>query len=1127
MKQRVKSRLIVWTWGPLIACAAVALAQDKPDNPQLEQPEAESRSKESPADGPSVRVVGPDTYLLRDPDGNYIKVPDFSFDDFRRLYNIGQGLAQPIQPPRYAVSLVDIQGAVHLDVANLTVKLRLSVHHNEWVAIPVGLHDSVIRNPVRYDGTGEYFVHFEEEGAGHVIWLHGSQEEPHEFQLDLFVPVTRVGENSRLELTLPRATSSQLQLEVPGTGTDAKAADQATRIETQQTEGGGTQLKATALGRWLRLSWRDGQSTGTRQPVVLKVTGTVLTKIEEPTRITSEARLLVRSFGGDVDRLRVRLPPGATWIPQTHAAYVVVPLDSNGVGSDEEPEIRTEIVEVIFPEETSSPPEIQLATELLRESAAPDENIEIAGFDVQGAARQSGQVGLAATGKYYPIWKVGRHVQRVNQLPTILADEPIVASFEYFRQPYSLKVQVLPRTSRINVEPLYQLQVAPEQVNLTAQLSYSIRGAETSFISVDLSGWTIDEVVPQSLIKANEMVTERVQPLIIPLKKAQTGKLEIKIHAHRKLAGSEKSLTIRLPRPAATTLSPAVVAVIPDDNVKLTERPDDIIGLVAVPMRPAIDLPVRQQEPFYYRAPTDSPDPVFAADFVVALQSIDVDVQSQVVLNENGARVDQRFTYTIAHEPLDRVELLVPKRIADSAETKLFVGEEQLALIPIHQVQDGAEQDGVVAMQAVLPIPQIGPCELRASYPLTWRTDTEKQPIPISIPLIMPVKGTITNNTVRLDVSAVQGFEVLDSNWNRNANSANDSMPGQVIYFSNAEAASQFPLSVTRTPLSRPDSTEIEQAWLQTWLSPTRRQERVTFQLSTEDESVRVVMPDGVPHADIRARIDGQIVIPKASRRIESRPLIVEIPIQSHKELHLLEMWYPFHAGRPACGSMQIEVPTIQGAVWTRFAFWQLITPRDEHLILGPRNWQREFEWNWKGLLWTQPTAYTEQLEQQLGASWNSTLNNSSTAASTNQYLFSSFAPLAQFELRTVNRRDIILVVSGTVLVVGLLLMYLPALRHPSGLLVISILILCAGLLYPEPAMLVAQAAGLGLALTIAGNMIRWILIQQKQGVEVIRSSSISAVETMSSSVIDRFASGSERATAVSPPQEAQEEVEP
>ena len=105
--------------------------------------------------------------------------------------------------------------------------------------------------------------------------------------------------------------------------------------------------------------------------------------------------------------------------------------------------------------------------------------------------------------------------------------------------------------------------------------------------------------------------------------------------------------------------------------------------------------------------------------------------------------------------------------------------------------------------------------------------------------------------------------------------------------------------------------------------------------------------------------------------------------------------------------------------------------------------------------------------------------------------------------------------------------MYLPALRHPSGLLVISILILCAGLLYPEPAMLVAQAAGLGLALTITGNMIRWILIQQKQGVEVIRSSSISAVETMSSSVIDRFASGSERATAVSPPQEAQEEVEP
>ncbi len=60
----------------------------------------------------------------------------------------------------------------------------------------------------------------------------------------------------------------------------------------------------------------------------------------------------------------------------------------------------------------------------------------------------------------------------------------------------------------------------------------------------------------------------------------------------------------------------------------------------------------------------------------------------------------------------------------------------------------------------------------------------------------------------------------------------------------------------------------------------------------------------------------------------------------------------------------------------------------------------------------------------------------------------------------------------GAALVAGLLLIYVPVSRHPATLLTMGMALLAAGLIAPEPTLLLAQAACLGLVLTLLAGML-------------------------------------------------------
>ena len=120
----------------------------------------------------------------------------------------------------------------------------------------------------------------------------------------------------------------------------------------------------------------------------------------------------------------------------------------------------------------AEPIEIRLATRRPHDFSQPGEWLELAGFEVVDAVRQWGHIDVAADSDWQVLWGSSGGVRQVEPLP--LAG--VVAGFDYDAQPYSLTARLVPKRTRISVEPEYRLLLDADRVQLEAKLMYTIRG---------------------------------------------------------------------------------------------------------------------------------------------------------------------------------------------------------------------------------------------------------------------------------------------------------------------------------------------------------------------------------------------------------------------------------------------------------------------------------------------------------------------------------------------------------------------------------------------------------------------------------------------------------------------------
>ena len=321
------------------------------------------------------------------------------------------------------------------------------------------------------------------------------------------------------------------------------------------------------------------------------------------------------------------------------------------------------MVEVQFAKRTVGPVEVRLSTKHASRHAARSDNwLELAGFEFPEAARQWGTIAVSVAGDWQVLWGASRGVRQVDQLPEALRRKDVTAGFEYFAQPSSLMARLVPRKTRIGVEPEYVVLVDSDQVRLEARLRYTVRGAKVFAVEIAMPDWQIDEVGPESVVAIDGVPTGTPGPLLsLPLVSPTIGQFEVRLKAHRPLPAEAKSLSLALPQPQASAPAAAVVAVLPADNVEILPDSQATTGLLRQQAAVPLELPPRQQEPLFYRS--DAPKAVFAAELRRHRQKITAGVTSRVTMDPAAVRVEQKIAYSIAYEPTDYFLLEVPREL--------------------------------------------------------------------------------------------------------------------------------------------------------------------------------------------------------------------------------------------------------------------------------------------------------------------------------------------------------------------------------------------------------------------------------------------------------------------------------
>ena len=1063
--------LLAWT------LARGTFAQPLPDRLRADEtPPAAAVEGAEEEEPESVREVQPPLYLL-DENDRLVPVPGIRLEDFERMLR-DQG-SERRQRPRYSLQSLRIIGAATEEHAALSVEIEVLLNDDDWVRVPLRFGEAVLRERAAYDGPpGTHVLEYLENEGGYVLWLRGESGETRRISMKLGAPLDRSSSESALTLSTPRATVSQIELRVPLAQAACRVTGEAVADPPRAEADGTTTLSARRLDGPFKLAWWDAARPLAEETPDLEATAALAARVDGRT-IRTTANLTVRSFAGEFDRFLVRLPPGGNLTLLGALGYQVVepPLQPT------DPHRR--MVEVRLDDKTTGPVEVRLETE--RPFDFDDaEPLELGGFEVQGAVRQSGFLALLVVGD----WRVDFEpleatVRQVENVPEPLRRDDLTAAFEFLRQPFSLQARIAPRETRLHVDPEYVYFVGAESVTLEARLRFTVRGARAFDVRVNLPGWELEDVGPASLVKVDDVVRGELAPLVIPLAKATTGQFELTLRARRALPAAPADLTVELPAPVSDTSSPAAVVVLPDDNVELRPQADAMLGLNRQRVAPTMNLPPRQQEPLFYRA--DEPAASFAAQWIVHERQIAVDVASEATWDEQESRVEQRFSYRVAYEPVSTLLLDLPAALAE--EPKLEVLLDGRAA-PLRAQAGEPAPPGRIGRYVELPSERIGAIDLVLRYPLPPLALVAEGPTPWTVPLVLPAEGTLGTHELRVRATGGASIAANDAAWKTATTENGEPALGSERRLTATELVPQAVVQlVAAERRTDGDATVVDRAWIQSWLTADGRQDRAAFRFLTDRTHIAVRLPQGVLATGLTVRLDGR---PAPLDGPPRRTLVLAIPPGRQGRLHTLELQYRFAERDSRNGVLVLTAPQMPDDAWLQRLYWQVALPPDEHALQAPAGFTGEQQWAFGGLGWQrQPLRDQRDLEAWVGAESRAEL-----PSGTNVFLFGALGDRPALELRTASRSVLVFAASLAALATGLLVMYAPPRGRRLAAFAALGAIAALAAMYPEAAVLLLQAAALGLALAAVAMTMERLLSGRRR--PAVRRATSSIVERRS-----------------------------
>jgi hypothetical protein len=1067
-----------------------------------------------------ITVVGPDTYLLLDADGHPQAIPGMTYEDFMAAWKQLQQVNSRDRGPRYLVESVQIVGQAGSDHATLRFDITLRLMIDGSVDIPLGLADAILQDEPKFlsqppdDSTADdkvsgrkdagdvqnEYLDFDPAHGGFVAHVLGVAGARRQLSLNLLIPLGRDGAQSSLALNCPRASTAKMILDVESEITEATVTGGAL-LAREPLEKDKTRLTAVGMAGQFRMSWNTAAFESTELSTVLSATGAIRVSIDGRSVRTS-ARLSVRSYGGSFDRFRVRLPVGAKLIQERSGEDQKEP--EYQIAIEEEEEIRgnsrgkgsptRQTILVQLAEKRHGPVTIDLPTEQPLGLEDRDTAVELAGFEVLGAVRQFGDVALHVAEDWQLRWDAGQYIRQVDttELDSTLQQPDTRAAFQYDRQPWALGVRVTPRESRIQVTPLYELEIFSDEARLKAHLTYQILGTRAFKFNVDLRGWerTMDPLESGGLVNRDQIHETPDGQLVLPLTQSSSRRAEITFFVRRALPRDNPRLSLPLPVAIADSVATGDLLVRGASGVELTTDLAGSTGLTSSPVTSdtdsSDDIDLRAAR---FRMLSKA---VFEGNRIIRTREVTGQIDSQIELRDSHAEVTQRVDYTVQFEPIEELMFEIPAELQQyrptieislspaKIENGVGYGQPETVLSVISDLKRG-ERSGVEAARQVripLPEPQMGKVAIVIKYELV-RPENLQPNISWTVPLIRPADGHFRE--IRASASAPRELDIgIDSSaattsWKEIEPATRPASQRSVLYLTADRVEDQLPLVISAAGVNSPSTAMVDRTWLQTWLSGNMRQERAAFRFRSNGELISVELPPETSASMVEVLVDGQPadVDSSGAGRIVVRLSPVaggqRDPITgTSTATHTLELRYQQMTSDRLITRRLLTPPRWVGASSLSEIYWQIVLPGELHIVGSPQQLAASSQWQWLGNYWgRRPTLSNSELEAWVGAS-----SHQAPSAAQNEYLFSGLGPVATIEVVTAPRWLIVFLASGGVLAVVLSWLYVPVVRRTSIVITVTFLLAALAAAFPTPAMLLAQAAVLGIALAVLAVLI-------------------------------------------------------
>jgi hypothetical protein len=1060
---------------------------------------------EHSTDKSSAVVEEPPVYYVRDQQGRLVPLLGFSYEeilDFLAQKKAGQPLAASKE---YSLEQLVIEGEASGDHADLTADFKIHLAGTDWVNVPLMNHGAVLAEPLAFHGEAEHQLQFDSQTGSYTLRLHGAAGSEQQVSLKLVVPVKTLAAQHRLELDVPAATASRFTLEVPQAPIELTSHAGCTLAELKSpTMDAKNRSRGSAITLWglaglVSLAWQQPTASSS---AILEATGQVFAQIDSRS-VQFDASLTVRGFGAQFDKFHIKLPPGAqlTGGAPTGANYTLTMTGDQGAtastggdgNSSSGNQSEAKWVEVQLAQPTSEPVDIHLQAERAYDVTKPNQPLELAGFEIQEAAqhRQWGHLAVGVVGDWQLAWGERNRVRQIAELPEALQRKGLVAGFEYFGQPASLTARVIPRRTRSSVEPEYVYYVEPRQLRLEARLKYTIRGAKTSTLEISLPNWEIDECGPSDVVDINAAPANRPAGFTIPLLEATSGEIEITLKAHRAIPADASHLEIAIPLPAADVVNPALVAIVPADNIRLRPREDELQGLIRPSVAPRLTLPAREQASLFYRG--EQPQAMFVADMERLPQAIHASAYSEVNLARDEVKVEQRFHFRVEHEPAASLTFDVPAALLTGSPVEWSRDGQTLTAPSPGSV---SSDSSTARLELALPEAQLGAFEIVAQYQVPFSQLAAVHGAMtagrLHVPLIMPAVKELEHNQATIRGEPAARIQSLDDAWTVDQEPVEVRSGVQRPALQLTAAAPTTKIALAWRPGTHESSTTVvDRAWVQSWISGAVRQDRAVYHFTTTADEFVLSPPAGASVANLELQLDHRL-LPAAS--LADGTLKVKLPPESESQPHVLEMRYQWANAAAGPHTLEINLPHFPEGVWVQRMYWQLVLPSDEQLLDSPAELTPEYAWKWSGLGWSRQATWDQSdLEK-----WADATAEDPLPEATNRYLFSALGNPPKIVARFVARWQMLFVPSAAALALGLFMMYVSAGRRPWLLFAAGVILIVLAAAAPDIALLVAQGAGVGCILILFARLLQHALLQHRSLGKVVPAGSSSIVDRSS-----------------------------